>query len=178
MSWKSKVLLFNSQCSSLYGCPLWRLDNEYVNRLCTDWNICCRKILGLDPRTRTFLIHQIMDNLPIKYIIMNRIVNFFISGIKHQSALISNFFKNVLVAKSSHMLTNLNTIFNVLNVKHSDILELDKGTTKKLFQSMVEQSDWRCGLIQELLSINDKQLFVDMDQHEVKQLLDYVSTFR
>ena len=76
------------------------------------------------------------------------------------------------------MLTNINTIFSVLNVKHSDIVELDKGTTKKLFQSMVEQSDWRCGLIQELLSIKDKQLFVDMDQHEVKQLLDYVSTFR
>ena len=42
-------LLFYSQCSSLYGCPLWRLDSAKIDRLCTDWNICCRKILGLHP---------------------------------------------------------------------------------------------------------------------------------
>ena len=119
VSWESKVLLFNSQCSSLYGCPLWRLDdNNDVDRLCTEWNVCCRRVLGLHPRTRTYLIHQIMGNLPIKYIIMNRVLNFFISGIKHESTLISNFFKNVLTANSSHMLTNVNSILNFLNIKH------------------------------------------------------------
>ena len=109
---------------------------------------------------------------------MNRIMNFFISGIKHQSTLISNFFRNVLIANSSHMLTNVNTILTFLNVKHHDLLELNKYQTKKLFQAKIEKPDWRCDLIQELLSINDGQLFVDMDKSEVKQLLDYVSTFR
>ena len=36
-SWESKVLLFKSQCSSLYGCPLWNLDSNRIDRLCTDW---------------------------------------------------------------------------------------------------------------------------------------------
>ena len=119
-----------------------------------------------------------MDNLPIKYIIMNRILNFFITGIKHQSTLISNFFRNVLIANSSHMLTNVNTILKFLDVKHNDLLELNKYQTKKLFQAKVEKPDWRCDLIQELLSINDGQLFVDMEQSDIKQLLDYVSTYR
>ena len=72
-SWDSKVLLFKSQCSSLYGCPLWNLDTKKIDRLCTDWNICCRRVLSLPPRTRTYLIHHIMDTLPIRNIIMNRI---------------------------------------------------------------------------------------------------------
>ena len=178
VSWKSKVLLFNNQCSSLYGCPLWRLDNEYIDRLYIDWNICCRKVLGLHPRTRTYLLHQVMDNLPIKYIIMNRILIFFITGIKHQNTLISNFFRNVLIANSSHMLTNVNTILKFLDVKHNDLLELNKYQTKKLLQAKIEKPDWRCDFIQELLTINDGQLFVDMDQSSTKQLQDYVSTFR
>ena len=36
LSWESKVLLFISQCSSLYGCPLWCLDSNNVDRLWTD----------------------------------------------------------------------------------------------------------------------------------------------
>ena len=109
---------------------------------------------------------------------MNRILNFFIGGMKHQSTLISNFFKNTLLANSSHMLTNINAILKFLNVKKCDMLELDKCQTKKLFQSKSVEPDWRCNLIQELLSILDKQLFVDIDQQEVKQTLEYVSTFR
>ena len=99
---------------------------------------------------------------------MERIMNFFLCGIKHQSTLISNFFKNVLMANSSHMLTNVNTILKFLNVQYCDILELNKGQMNKIFQSKTEKPDWRCGLIQELLSINDNQLFIDMDQHELE----------
>ena len=76
------------------------------------------------------------------------------------------------------MLTNVNSILNFLNIKHCDLLDLNKGKIKELFQSKTEAPDWRCALIQELLSIYDKQLFVDMDHLEVKQLLEYVSTFR
>ena len=35
ISWQSKVTLFLSQCSSLYGCSLWRLDDPKINDLYT-----------------------------------------------------------------------------------------------------------------------------------------------
>ena len=35
ISWKSKTTLFNSQCLSLYGCQLWRLDDSKVDKLFT-----------------------------------------------------------------------------------------------------------------------------------------------
>ena len=32
VSWKSKNTIFNSQCLSLYGCQLWRLDDPKVGK--------------------------------------------------------------------------------------------------------------------------------------------------
>ena len=35
VAWQAKVTLFQSQCSSLYGCHLWRLDDPAVDELFT-----------------------------------------------------------------------------------------------------------------------------------------------
>ena len=76
------------------------------------------------------------------------------------------------------MLTNINTILKFLNVKHIDMLQLNTSQKKKLFQSKSDKPDWRCELIQELLSILDKQFFVEIEQQEIKQLLEHISTQR
>ena len=80
ISWKSKVTLFNSQCLSLYGCQLWRLDDPKVKELCTTWKVCSRRLLNLSQRTRSRLIHHLMNTAPIQDIIMYRMLNFFTSG--------------------------------------------------------------------------------------------------
>ncbi len=46
-SWQSKVLLFNSQCMSMYGCQLWNLDDPRVEELSVAWRVCCRRLLAL-----------------------------------------------------------------------------------------------------------------------------------
>ena len=70
ISWRSKVTLFKSQCSSLYGCQLWRLDDPKVVELSTAWKVCCRRILGLQERTRSRLLHHIMETMPTMDTIM------------------------------------------------------------------------------------------------------------
>ena len=180
MSWESKVLLFTSQCSSLYGCPLWNLDSGRVDRLCMDWNICCRRILGLPPTTRTYLIPHLMNILPIKSIIMKRIMIFFISGINHKCQVISNFFRNSLLSKSSHMYTNINTVMKYLNVSMIDIYNFSKVKTNQLFKSKADSPDWRAQYIRQLLHVRDKQLFIDLDLEDIdiSSILNFMSTFR
>ena len=39
LSWQARVTLFISQCSSLYGCPLWNLNDPNVEKLCTAWKV-------------------------------------------------------------------------------------------------------------------------------------------
>ncbi len=36
---ESKVMLFNSQCMSLYGCQLWNLDDPRVEKLSVAWRV-------------------------------------------------------------------------------------------------------------------------------------------
>ena len=180
LSWESKVLLHMSQCSSLYGCALWRLDSMNIDRLCTDWNICCRRLLGHRQDTRTYLIPHLMNTLPIKNIIMERMINFFICGINHKSSLISDFFKNTLLSKSSHMSMNVNTILKYLDISLCDILDLNKMITKKAFLNKLEEPDWRVGYVKELLHVRDGQSFIDLkiDQLDVTSMLNFMSTFR
>ena len=73
-------------------------------------NVCSRKILGLSVQTRSYMLHQIMDTMPILDVIMSRILNFFVNGLNHDNNIISDFFKNTLISNSSYMLTNINTI--------------------------------------------------------------------
>ena len=83
VSWKSKTTIFNSQCLSLYSCQLWRLDDPKVDQLCTTWKVCSRRLLNLSPRTRSRFIHHLMGTAPILDIIMYRMLNFFIAGLKN-----------------------------------------------------------------------------------------------
>ena len=82
ISWKSKTVIFNSQCLSLYSCQLWRLDDPKVEQLCTTWKVCCRKLLKLNTRTRSRFIHHLMGTPPLINIIMYRKLNFLINGLK------------------------------------------------------------------------------------------------
>ena len=88
VSWQAKATLFMSQCSSLYGCHLWNLDDNKINELYTAWNVSCRKVLGLDARTRTYLINPLMKSMPIEDIIMHRMLSFFLNGLNHKSNMV------------------------------------------------------------------------------------------
>ena len=131
VSWQGKVTLFQSQCFSLYGCQLWRLDDPKVKTLCTTWKVCSRKILGLSAQTRSYMLHQIMDTMPILDVIMSRILNFFVNGLNHDNNIISDFFKNTLISNSSYMLTNLNTILKRYNINYVDLFNWQKLKSKR-----------------------------------------------
>ena len=178
ISWQAKSTLFMSQCSSLYGCHLWNLDDNKIKELCTAWNVSSRNILGLDARTRTYLISPLMKAMPIRDIIMHRMLSFFLNGINHKSNVISYFFKNLLTSNSSVMLRNVNTILQKANIEYKDIFHINKNFVKQKFKENTAQPDWRVNMVKELLDIRDKQLHSILEQNEVNIMLKHVSTFR
>ena len=178
VSWQGKVKLFLSQCSSLYGCHLWNLDDNKVNELHTAWNVCCRKILGLNPRTRTYLLAPLMKTMPIENMILHRITNFFLNGLNHTNRIVKTFFMNVLVSNTSIMKRNINTIQKKLNIKFDDLLKLNKRALKIEFKKKNTTADWRVNMIQELLSIRENQLECELNPYDVNVFLQHISTFR
>ena len=167
-----------SQCSSLYGCHLWNLDDNKIKDLYTAWNVSCRKILGLDPRMRTYLISPLMKSLSIEDIIMHRMSSFFLNGLKHKSYMISNFLKNVLTSNSPGMLRNINHILKKVEMQYNEILLTNKHTIKHELKKRATQPDWRCNIVKELLDLRDNQLISNLDPTEIKIMLKNISTFR
>merc|ERR1711888_558344 len=119
-----------------------------------------------------------MKAMPIRDIIMYRMISFFLNGIKHKSNVISYFFKNLLTSNSSVMLTNVNTILQRTNIRYSDIFEINKNYVKQKLYENIAQPDWRVNMVKELLDIRDNQLHSIFEQNEVNMILKYVSTFR
>ena len=178
VSWQAKVKLFLSQCSSLYGCHLWNLDDNKVKELITAWNVSCRKVLGVSKQTRTYLLGPLMKSMSIENIIMQRMSSFFVNGINHSNKVVNTFFKNVLVSKSSVMYRNINIILSKLKINYKDFLLLNKESIKRQFKESSNVPDWRGKMIEELLNIRDKQLECDLNQAEVNEILKYVCIFR
>ena len=178
ISWQAKVALYMSQCSSLYGCQLWQLDDPKIKELCTGWRVCSRKILGLHPCSRSYLLHNVMGTMPIDDIIMSRILGFFIHGLNHENGFISNFFKNTLISNSSYMLVNINQILNRYNIKYMDLFSMNIHDVKKVTKSHILEPDWRCNIIKELLSVRENQIYCNLDHTEAKEMLYYISTYR
>ena len=178
VAWQAKVTLFQSQCSSLYGCHLWRLDDPAVNELCTTWKVCSRKILGLNKQTRSYLLPHIMGTLPIQDIIMSRMLNFFVIGLNHDSNIISDFFKNTLISNSSYMLTNVNTILEKFKIHYHDLFNLQKSHIKKIIKNFNDEPDWRSNLVKELLCMREKQCSSNFSIDQINDTLYYVSTYR
>ena len=176
--WQAKVKLFLSQCSSLYGCHLWNLDDNKVKELITAWNVSCRKVLGVSKQTRTYLLGPLMKSMSIENIIMQRMSSFFVNGINRTNKVVNTFFKNVLVSKSSVMYRNINIILSKLKINYKDFLLLNKESIKRQFKESSNVPDWRGKMIEELLNIRDKQLECDLNKAEIKETLKYVCIFR
>ena len=176
ISHKSKSTLFNSQCLSLYGCPIWDLQNEQYSTLCKTWRVCCRQIMNLSNRTRSYLIPSIMDTLPIDYIVKERMLNFFVKGLNHSDSNIANFFKNCLLSCSSYTLTNINDILNTFDIKYCDMFNMSKNDIRKSVRKKTTPQDWRGNIINELLYVLDGELNTNLDTNETKDILRHVCT--
>ena len=92
-----------------------------MNELYTAWNVSCRKVLGLDARTRTYLISPLMKTMPIENIIMHRMLSFFLNELNHINDMISFLFSNVLTSKSSVTLRNINTVLQKANITYEGL---------------------------------------------------------
>ena len=176
ISWESKVKLFLSQCSGLYGCPLWRLADPQLENLYTTWRVCSRRVLGVHYRTRSRLLSNLMDTLPIKDIVMSRMLNFVINGLNNDNELISMYFKNMLTSNTSYMLTNVNKILQYYNIRYNDLFTLNKSNVRQIIYKKNGVEDWRCNFIKELLTLKENPSLSILNTFEIEEILNFIST--
>ena len=171
----TKMKLFTSYCNSYYGsilCTIHQLDK--VN---TTWKVCLRKVLNLNPRTRSYLLPAISNSLNAKAEIEKRMLTFFIQGFNHCSYTIKSYFLNCLTEQCSTMFTNINILLRQNSIMYSNFLKFSRSRIKTIFKEKVE-SDWRTVFVKELLQVleNKMQVF-QFDPGLIVSILKYVCTF-
>ena len=78
VSFQSKVPMSNSQCMALYGSQLWNLSDSNINKLSITWRKSVRYLVGLPPRTSSYILPYLMNSCNIVDIIMERQILFYI----------------------------------------------------------------------------------------------------
>jgi len=57
--------LLISYCYSLYGCVIWNLMNDKVERVCVAWRAASRRVWGLPATTHDILLPSISRRPPL-----------------------------------------------------------------------------------------------------------------
>ena len=71
-----KYRLFNSYCTSFYGCPLWNLSSKYMSHFYVTWRKSIRKLFDLPFRTHCDLLPIIADCKHIETQLLCRFTKF------------------------------------------------------------------------------------------------------
>ena len=165
----AKIQLFNSQCLSLYGSPLWNICSKNIKELEVAWRKSCRMILNLNPRTHNVLIPKLMGTNDIKTVVDERFINFIIRGLSHNNTLISNVFKNSVYSDSSFYVRNLNSVLRTHGLKNDVIFQ-----TRKVKLKSCTDFDWKIKLLNELIYLRDFKVYDFLSKEQVKVLIDHL----
>ena len=160
LNFYSRQLLFNNHCLSLYGSELYDVNDASINKLCTAWRVCCRKIGKLLQRTRSCYINSIFNTNCLFDIICQRVINFIIKGINHENESVRYIFNNSIHCLSSYFSRNFSMIRSYLNL-NDDILLWNKKIKIKSVSSI---ETWKMNLLRELVSVVDGEITIDFDE--------------
>ena len=119
-----------------------------------------------------------MGTSPILDIIMYRMLSFFITGLNHKDNIISYFFKNVLLSNTSYMTVNISKICEHFNINYFDIFSLKKCNIRQIIDSIKEERDWKCDILEELLFMRDNSLIANLDKMEIQTMLNQIACYR
>lgn len=83
-----KCKLFQSYCTSMYGCELWVLNDAYINDFCVAWRKALRRVWNLPYNCHSYLLSLLCQCLPVFDEICRRSCNFLGGCIRSRSSLV------------------------------------------------------------------------------------------
>lgn len=84
-SYDVKYRLFNSYCTSFYGCPLWNLSSKYMSIFYVTWRKAIRKLFDLPLRTHCDLLPVIANCKHIETQLLCRFTKFIYNALSSQN---------------------------------------------------------------------------------------------
>jgi hypothetical protein len=179
-----KYKLFNSYCTSFFGCELWSLSNESINSFATAWRKGCRRVWNLPRDTHCHLLPLLNNCLPVFDEICKRSLNFIRSCMQHESSLIRFLTYNSIYIARHDSPIGRNALFcmNRYSCSMKDVTSGNIGYFVEQYCHNQLTSDQKisAGFLIELVALRERKLALPdtcmLTMSELRDIIDYVCT--
>ena len=155
--------LFQTYCTSYYGCALWDLSKKGISGFAVAWRKCIKRVLKLDMRTRSVYLPLLIDDYEIREQILLRFSRFYETCIHSVNRKV-RYVSSLLEQSGTIVANNLRELKYMKSCKH---------------RSYVSQEDLvNASVISELRGHIEGHMSTPLTKNEAKELLHYVSTMR
>ena len=160
----TKLRLFKSYCSSLFGSVLWDLSHVCIDRLCATWRKGCRRVWHLPLDARSSLLPIICCELPLLDTLTSRFVGFVAKCFTSDSFTVRSIVRFGLYEGGMYSLLKRNALFccHKYNLSFCDFFHLSSAYIKWFAACNIDPCIFdRASLILELIFLRD--CFLDFD---------------
>ena len=107
--------LFNTYCTSFYGCPLWKLDGKHIERFFVAWRKCIRKIWNVPPNTHGYLLEHLCHKQNINVQLLSRFLSFYHKVVNSNNSYVS-LCAELCIHSNTNAAGNVRSLFSKLNI--------------------------------------------------------------
>jgi hypothetical protein len=176
-----KYKLFKSFCMSAYGSQLWDWSSRSVDRFCTAWRKCIRRVFKLPRTTHCVLLPLVCDDINVNSQLHSRFLNFFHSCVSSNNQCVQLCAKQALYGSRSAVCNSLNYICHKYDIYKYDIVTMGRGAyTSKFVHRNVRMGASndnlaKAGAIKDLIKMRDCA-DSDLSPIEIKWILEHLCT--
>lgn len=166
--------LFRSYCTSYYGCPLWCLNSNIMQRFYVTWRQCVRKVWKVPRRTHCQILKHLYGSEDVQVNLLRRFLGFYKTIVNSKNNYV-RMCTELCKTSQSNVAANRRHCLSKLNVCESLLL-------KRYIQLLTNHAECnsRCinlgNTTRELCLIRDGILFTDLDIKEINALIDDLCT--
>ena len=173
-SFESLRMLFQSYCTSFYGCPLWKLSDTDTLSVC--WRKCVRRLLKLNFRTHSFFIPLILQKPDLQTQLLMCSVSFMHNCFKSSNVIVKMCADMSLTSTSS---TNSN-VFLITSRLRCSTFNVENGSARALLydgweENVCENQLREAAMLLELIGMHDA-LTSHLNFQEICHIIDSICT--
>jgi len=156
--------------TSFYGSNLWDLYGGSIEHLYCTWNIMIRILYDIPRETHRYLIAPISQSFHLKDMLVRRFIKFYKTLSKCSKPSVIN-----LKSIQEHDLRSTfgRNVWNIL--KDANVSSMAEVKSSE-YMPVPPDQQWRVEATLELLECRSGRAHVDLDQSQIKELLDHLTT--
>ena len=166
--------LFDSYCTSFYGCQTWSLKDSNLRKLTTAYNIALPKIWQLPWTAHTNIVLSVAGKRSLFEVLEKRFYNLYRSMLDSDNPSVNFIVRYAQQDRTSLIGGNIDIICKNRNIVMNDLKDLN---TLHVYDSISTEEYVLGQTVRELCLCRDNTLaLIEYSKHDIQNLVDFLST--